>query len=182
MESGIKGLKGQHECYFSLLSPPTKDFNIVWLISLGSCDLDDIITQGHVIMMSQPQSIYQKVIDKTKGLAFQAQFLAQSIDKRLTAQATISKGLPPTPVGCSGSTAVVLYLYNMYTVKPPNKGHVGTGSFVLYREVSFIWRSKCTGVIGIGTIRFAFIERCSLFGVSFIGGSTVYIDYVNKCL
>ena len=66
--------------------------------SLGSCDLHDIITQGHVIMMSQPQSIYQKVIDKTKGLEFQAQFLAQSIDKRLAAQATVSKGIPPQPV------------------------------------------------------------------------------------
>ena len=86
-----------------------------------------------MIMMSQPQSIYQKVIDKTKGLAFQAQFLAQSIDKRLTAQATVSKGLPPTPVGGPGSIDVVLYLHDiMYTVEPPNKGHVGTRSFVLY--------------------------------------------------
>ena len=55
-------------------------------------------------MMSQPQSIYQKVIDKTKGLAFQAQFLAQSIDKRLNAQSAVkapsevSKGFPPQPV------------------------------------------------------------------------------------
>ena len=39
----------------------------------------------------------------------------------------------------------------MYTVEPPNKGHVGTRSFVLYREVSFIRRLKCTG---IGTSRF----------------------------
>ena len=28
----------------------------------------------------------------------------------------------------------------IYTVEPPNKGHVGTRSFVLYREVSFIKR------------------------------------------
>ena len=42
----------------------------------------------------------------------------------------------------------------MSTVKPPNKGHVGTRSFVLYREVSFIRRLKCTGIIGIGTSRF----------------------------
>ena len=41
-----------------------------------------------------------------------------------------------------------------YTVEPPNKGHVGTRSFVLYREVSFIRRLKCTGIIGIGTSRF----------------------------
>ena len=40
------------------------------------------------------------------------------------------------------------------TVEPPNKGHVGTRSFVLYREVSFIRRLKCTGIIGIGTSRF----------------------------
>ena len=84
----------------------------------------------------------------------------------------------------------------MYTVEPPNKGHVGTRSFVLYREVSFIRRLKCTGIIGIEKNRFVlyrevsfiqrlkctgiigigtsrFIERCSLFRVSFIGGSTV---------
>ena len=53
------------------------------------------------------------------------------------------------------------------TVEPPNKGHDGTRGFVLYREVSFIRRLKCTGIIGIGT---SFIERCPLFGVSFIGG------------
>ena len=40
------------------------------------------------------------------------------------------------------------------TVEPPNKGHVETRSFVLYREVSFIRRLKCTGIIGIGTSRF----------------------------
>ena len=51
------------------------------------------------------------------------------------------------------------------TVEPPNKGHIGTRSFVLYREVSFIRRLKCTGTIGIGTSRFG--------EVSFIGGSTV---------
>ena len=39
-------------------------------------------------------------------------------------------------------------------MEPPNKGHVGTRSFVLYREVSFIRRLKCTGIIGIGTNRF----------------------------
>ena len=35
----------------------------------------------------------------------------------------------------------------MITVEPPKKGYVGTRSFVLYREVSFIWRLKCTGII-----------------------------------
>ena len=32
------------------------------------------------------------------------------------------------------------------TVEPLNKGHVGTKSFALYREVSFIRRLKCTGI------------------------------------
>ena len=40
------------------------------------------------------------------------------------------------------------------TVEPPNKGHIGTKSFVLYREVCFIRRLKCTGIIGTGTSRF----------------------------
>ena len=39
-------------------------------------------------------------------------------------------------------------------MEPPKKGHVGTRSFVLYREVSFIRWLKCTGIIGIGTSRF----------------------------
>ena len=59
-------------------------------------------------------------------------------------------------------------------MEPPNKGHVETRSFVLYREVSFIRRLKCTGIIGIGTSRFVLYREVSLFGVSFIGGSTVY--------
>ena len=59
------------------------------------------------------------------------------------------------------------------TVEPPNKGHVGTRSFVLYREVSFIRRLKCTGIIGIGTSIFVLYREVFLFGVSFIGGSTV---------
>ena len=41
-----------------------------------------------------------------------------------------------------------------YTVEPPNKVHVGTRSFVLYREVSFIRRLKCTGIIEIGMSRY----------------------------
>ena len=50
---------------------------------------------------------------------------------------------------------------------------IGTSSSVLYREVSFIWRLKCTGIIGLGRVVLSFIERCTLFGVSFIRGSTV---------
>ena len=54
------------------------------------------------------------------------------------------------------------YKRQIYTVEPPNKGHVGD------EEVSFIRRLKCTGIIGIGTSRFVLHRE-----VSFIGGSTV---------
>ena len=47
------------------------------------------------------------------------------------------------------------------TVEPPNKGHIGTRSFVLYIKVSFIWRLKCTGIIGIGTSRFVLYREVS---------------------
>ena len=47
-----------------------------------------------------------------------------------------------------------LTLLYHFTVEPLNKGHIGTRSFVLYKEVSFIQRLKCTGIIGIGTSRF----------------------------
>ena len=50
---------------------------------------------------------------------------------------------------------------NHTTVEPLNKGHVGTRSFVLYREVSFIRRLKCTGIIGIGTSKFVFYREVS---------------------
>ena len=63
------------------------------------------------------------------------------------------------------------------TVEPPNKGHVGTGSFVLYREVSYIRRLKCTGIIGIGTSKFVlyrevpFIRRLKCTGIIGTGTS-----------
>ena len=60
-------------------------------------------------------------------------------------------------------------------MEPLNKGHVGTRNFVLYREVSFIQRLKCTGIIGIGTSRFVLYKEVSLFGVSFITGFTVAV-------
>ena len=41
-------------------------------------------------------------------------------------------------------------------------------TFVLYREVSFIRRLKCTGIIGIGTIRFILYREV-------FGGFTVYM-------
>ena len=49
------------------------------------------------------------------------------------------------------------------TVEPPNKGYVGTGSFVLCREVSFIRRLKCTGIIGIGTSGFVLYREVFFF-------------------
>ena len=48
-----------------------------------------------------------------------------------------------------------------YTVEPLNKGHIGTRSFVLYREVSFIQRLKCTGTIGIRTSRLVLYREVS---------------------
>ena len=38
---------------------------------------------------------------------------------------------------------------------------IGTSSFVLYREVSFIWRLKCTDMIGIGTSSFVLYREVS---------------------
>ena len=55
----------------------------------------------------------------------------------------------------SRSLYIHLYVYS------GNKGHVGTRSFVLYREVSFIQRLKCTGIIGIGTSRFVLYREVS---------------------
>ena len=50
-------------------------------------------------------------------------------------------------------------------MEPLNKGHIGTRSFVLYKEVSFIRRLKCIGIIEIGTSRFVLYRE-----VSFIRG------------
>ena len=56
-------------------------------------------------------------------------------------------------------------------MEPPNKGHVGTRSFVLYKEVSFIRRLKYTGIIGIEMSRFglyregSFIRRLKCIGI-----------------
>lgn len=68
---------------------------IVNLIRNAKLDAKIDAKEGHVIMNTQPQAIYQRVIDKTKALAFQSQFLAQNIDKRLAAQAAAVKpGMP----------------------------------------------------------------------------------------
>lgn len=42
-------------------------------------------------MNTQSPSFYQRVIDKTKGLAFQSQFIAQNVDKR---KAVLSQANP----------------------------------------------------------------------------------------
>ena len=81
---------------------------------------------------------------------------------------------------CAHSTQKVSHKEN--TVEPPNKGHIGTRSFncPYNREVCFIRRLKCTGIIGIGTSRFVlYREACSLFGVSFIRGFTVITCHYN---
>ena len=57
----------------------------------------------------------------------------------------------------SAGASSLIFLRNFQyssTVEPPNKGYVGTRSFVVYREVSFIRRLKCTGIVGIETSRF----------------------------
>ena len=48
--------------------------------------------QGHVIMNTQTTSLYQRVIDKTKTLAFQSQFVAQNIDKKKAAEVLAQSG------------------------------------------------------------------------------------------
>ena len=57
----------------------------MYIRTLCSC------VKGHVVMNTQPQSIYQRVIDKTKSVAFQTQFIAQSIEKRLELQRSWGK-------------------------------------------------------------------------------------------
>lgn len=44
-------------------------------------------------MNTQPQSVYQRVIDKTKSLAFQSQFIAQNIEKKRAALGVASVGV-----------------------------------------------------------------------------------------
>ena len=55
-------------------------------------------------------------------------------------------------------------------MEPPNKGHIGTRNFSLYKEVSFIQRLS---IIGIGTSSFVLYREVSFIRVSFIRCSTV---------
>ena len=70
--------------------------NSSYNIWLGKCGTFNHYPQGHVVMNTQPPSIYQRVIDKTKALAFQSQFIAQNIDKRLSTH-TAAMAAPPIP-------------------------------------------------------------------------------------
>lgn len=45
-----------------------------------------------MIMNTQTTSLYQRVIDKTKSLAFQTQFVAQNIDKKKATLASMFPG------------------------------------------------------------------------------------------
>ena len=63
------------------------------------------------------------------------------------------------------------------TVEPPNKEHVGTRSFVFYREVSFIRRLKCTGIIGIGTSRFVLYRE-----VFYLDCPLSEVPLIAKCI
>lgn len=42
-----------------------------------------VISQGHVVMGTQAVSVYQQVLDKTKGLSLRSQELYNGIEKRL---------------------------------------------------------------------------------------------------
>lgn len=44
-------------------------------------------------MNTQTTSLYQRVIDKTKGLAFQSQFIAQNIAKKKATAAAVLSGM-----------------------------------------------------------------------------------------
>ena len=60
-----------------------------WIVNLiRNVKLDaKIVAQKHfVVMTAQPQSIYQRIIVKTKPVAFQSQIVAQSVAKRLEMQ------------------------------------------------------------------------------------------------
>ena len=63
-----------------------------------------------------------------------------------------------------------------YTVEPPNKGHIGTRSFVLQKRCfSFIQRLKCTGIIR--TSRFVLYRE-----LSFIRSVLYWIFHCNHQL
>ena len=72
--------------------------------------------------------------------------------------------------------AFVRTLVVINTVEPPNKGHFGSGDFVLYLEAVLWWEVRITivstRVIPIGAV--ALHRGCPLVGGSIIRGSTVF--------
>ena len=69
---------------------------------------------------------------------------------------------------------MLLYSQNVYTVEPPNNGHVGDEHFVHYSEVASYSEVEMYGqYIGRGRTVCSLKGGCPLFGVSIIGGSTV---------
>ena len=59
------------------------------------------------------------------------------------------------------------------TVEPLNIGHIGTDHFVHYREVVLFQRQNVSPLYRLVHRK---AQRCPLFRVSFIRGSTVYIS------
>ena len=74
------------------------------------------------------------------------------------------------------ATTHSFYYQSPHTMELLNKGHVGTRSFVLYREVSFIRRLQCTGIIGVGTSRFVLYRE-----VFFIRSVLYWRFHCNSC-
>ena len=62
---------------------------------------------------------------------------------------------------------------SIYTVEPLNNGHVGTDHFVHYREVVLFGGKNVMPLHRLAHRKVSFIQRCPLFRVSFIRGSTV---------
>ena len=62
-------------------------------------------------MNTQSPSFYQRVIDKTKGLAFQSQFIAQNVDKRkavVMSMANPGAVVRPSSIYCNYNTRSLL--------------------------------------------------------------------------
>ena len=68
-------------------------------------------------MNTQATSLYQRVIDKTKTLAFQSQFVAQNIDKKKAAEVLAQSG------GVSGEFCLIWGgYYSLLLQAPPPQG------------------------------------------------------------
>lgn len=68
------------------MDPESAERWIVNLIRNVRLDAKIDAVKGHVVMAAQSQSVYQRVIDKTKPVAFQSQLISQSVEKRLESQ------------------------------------------------------------------------------------------------